>query len=212
MTIDEFNQHGKSLVENAQAVLEDFKHGFSRNPIEALRWPAETLRAAATVDVWANIFGDLAGYPAARAGWSRRLRQRRERSQRRSVGGLASWFHTGESWEMWETTMEEGVERTGTDYECPPLVEMTHKLNVWAQNFDALDRGERTFEVRIDDDRNFAVDDVLHLRGCVRTVTRGIAEYSGRECFRRVTYKLTGHTAIKEGWCVLGLAVDHRSS
>lgn len=62
MTIDEFNQHGKSLVENAQAVLEDFKHGFNRNPIEALRWPAETLRAAATVDVWANIFGDLAGY------------------------------------------------------------------------------------------------------------------------------------------------------
>ena len=40
------------------------------------------------------------------------------------VGVLASWFHTGESWEMWETTMEEGVERTGTDYECPPLVEI----------------------------------------------------------------------------------------
>lgn len=58
MTIDEFNQHGKSLVENAQAVLEDFKHGFSRNPIEALRWPAETLRAAATIDVWVNIFGN----------------------------------------------------------------------------------------------------------------------------------------------------------
>jgi hypothetical protein len=57
VTIDDFKEHEKALIENAQAVLESFKQEFSRNPIEALRWPAEALRAAATIDVWVNIFG-----------------------------------------------------------------------------------------------------------------------------------------------------------
>lgn len=39
-----------------------------------------------------------------------------------------------------------------------------HELKCWPSQFDAIERGDKTFEVRRNDDRDFAVGDVLVLR------------------------------------------------
>jgi ASC-1-like (ASCH) protein len=41
---------------------------------------------------------------------------------------------------------------------------MEHDLKCWPHEFDAVKRGDKTFEVRRNDDRDFAEGDVLLLR------------------------------------------------
>jgi hypothetical protein len=73
-----------------------------------------------------------------------------------------------------------------------------HELKTWPAFFQPQADGVKTFEIRKDDRRpRYAVGDVLHLReyiparlgddeyGCV---SHFAPEYTGRECFRRVTY------------------------
>jgi hypothetical protein len=75
-----------------------------------------------------------------------------------------------------------------------------HELKTWPAYFDAVERGDKMFEVRLDD-RNFAVGDVLRLREWCPT--RG--DYTGREAKRRVTYVLRDYPAFVPGYVVLGI-------
>lgn len=68
----------------------------------------------------------------------------------------------------------------------------THKLKSWPEFYAPVERGEKTFELRIDD-RHYEVGDVLVLREWMPDVhgTDG-GRYTGSECRRRVTYVLEG--------------------
>lgn len=90
-----------------------------------------------------------------------------------------------------------------------------HELKVWPEMWAALESELKTFEVR-DNDRGFAVGDLLHLREWdpARYVisegnTRGYRNdwaYTGRELWRRVVYILYGgRFGLPENLCVMGL-------
>lgn len=99
---------------------------------------------------------------------------------------------------------------------------MTHHLKIWPHEQDAIERGEKTFEVRRDDDRDFAVGDVLHLHrwdpsrsysACGHgayimhpngpTVLREEESYT---VVRRVTYVMRGgQFGLPPGICVMSL-------
>ena len=68
----------------------------------------------------------------------------------------------------------------------------THELKSWPEFFAPVERGEKTFELRIDD-RHYEVGDVLVLREWMPDV-HGTDEgrYTGRELRRRVTYVMQG--------------------
>jgi hypothetical protein len=68
----------------------------------------------------------------------------------------------------------------------------THELKVVPEFFDAIDRGDKTFESRFDD-RGFEVGDSLHLREW--TADGG---YTGRAITEGVAYILRG-----EQWGVM---------
>lgn len=84
-----------------------------------------------------------------------------------------------------------------------------HTLKTWPQYFDAIERGEKPFEVRRDD-RGFQRGDVLVLQ---RTYPESLhtveTDHQGRvkrEIRRRITYVLTGgQFGIMPGYVVLGL-------
>lgn len=79
----------------------------------------------------------------------------------------------------------------------------THELKCWPAYFDAIERDEKTFEVRRDD-RGFQKGDILELR-----------RYDAKNDFyrhnlptirRRVLYVLTGgQFGIEPGYVVMGL-------
>ena len=93
---------------------------------------------------------------------------------------------------------------------------MIHELKTWPEFFDAVERGEKTFEVR-KDDRGFQVGDELRLArfqpvpgsidGMGGFFTR--AEMSKPAVIRaRITYKLPGgRFGIDPSWCVLGFHI-----
>ena len=60
---------------------------------------------------------------------------------------------------------------------------MKHELKTWCQYFDAIWRGDKTFEVR-KNDRNFQIGDTLWLREWDQTLSR----YTGRVLDVKVTY------------------------
>jgi hypothetical protein len=96
----------------------------------------------------------------------------------------------------------------------------THELKIWPEFFQAIERGQKTFDVRFND-RGFASGDVLDLRewephpALGQEGTSGIAPgYTGRSVKMLVTYVLHGGThpglieplcGIVKGFCVLGL-------
>jgi len=88
-----------------------------------------------------------------------------------------------------------------------------HELKCWPEFFDAIERGDKTFEVRRDD-RGFCVGDTLWLREWLRVarVVDGQAEgdYTGRDLRRRVTYVLTGF-GVERGFVCMGLSAPPRA-
>lgn len=77
-----------------------------------------------------------------------------------------------------------------------------HELKCWPGYFPDVMLGSKPFEVRRDD-RDFQRGDTLLLREW--DDRNG---YSGRKCWRLITYVLPGDQfGIEEGYCVLGLAV-----
>jgi hypothetical protein len=95
----------------------------------------------------------------------------------------------------------------------------THELKTWPEYFEALADGSKQFEIRRDDRTPaFAVGDVLRLREWRSQWTDMPADvrcehpeyvYTGRECWRRVTYVLRGVEATRDwlqpGYCIMGL-------
>jgi hypothetical protein len=85
-----------------------------------------------------------------------------------------------------------------------------HKLKCWPQYYDAIERGEKPFEVRRDD-RGFQKGDVLLLQR-TRSESPYYVDYDGygkvkKEMRRTITYILTGgQFGIEHGYVVLGLA------
>lgn len=86
-----------------------------------------------------------------------------------------------------------------------------HILKTWSDYYDAIDRGEKTFDVRRDD-RGFQKGDFLILRRMVKNYSGSWSEdrtYSTNspiQLRRRITYVLTGgQFGIEPGYVVLGL-------
>jgi Domain of unknown function (DUF3850) len=86
----------------------------------------------------------------------------------------------------------------------------THTLKTWPQFWLAVERGDKTFEVR-KDDRAFQTGDKLILE--YFDPTRKPEEYQGFSrptLERRVTFVLPGgQFGIEPGYVVLGLAAPH---
>lgn len=74
-----------------------------------------------------------------------------------------------------------------------------HELKCWYEFYDAIERGEKTFEIR-KNDRGYQVGDVLTLQRYNQE--EGI--YSGAESYWRVTYMTDWEQ--KPGFVVMGIA------
>lgn len=82
----------------------------------------------------------------------------------------------------------------------------THELKIAPEFFDAVVRGDKTFEVRRDD-RGFKVGDLLHLQ----EHDPDTHKWTGRACIRRVSYILPGGAyGIDKAFVVLALAEVYR--
>ncbi len=83
-----------------------------------------------------------------------------------------------------------------------------HELKVWPEYFEAIQRGEKLFEIR-KDDRGFQRNDTLLLR----EYSPGYGEYTGREIAARVSYCLYGSDAmgfgfgLRPGFVAMGLSI-----
>lgn len=86
----------------------------------------------------------------------------------------------------------------------------THELKTIDRYWDAVERGEKTFEVRIND-RAFQTGDILHLvkitDGGYYVSASGCGAFSRLTLMRRITYILQGgQFGIEPRYCVMGLA------
>ena len=81
------------------------------------------------------------------------------------------------------------------------MMKQIHELKTYSDFFRAVERGEKTFEVR-KNDRNYAVGDVLRLRD----YDPNTETYSGDELRVHISYILHGgQFGIEDGYCVMGL-------
>lgn len=85
-----------------------------------------------------------------------------------------------------------------------------HDLKTDPEAFDAVLRGLKTHELRLDD-RRYTVGDVLRLHETRHTGAQMAAgaplEFTGRQCRRVVSHILAGY-GLAPGWCVLSF--DHK--
>ena len=85
-----------------------------------------------------------------------------------------------------------------------------HVLKTWADYWDAVERGEKPFEVRRDD-RGFQKGDILVLRRMYKNFTGAWTEdwtdsEGPKDLRRKVTFVLTGgQFGIEPGYVVMGL-------
>lgn len=81
---------------------------------------------------------------------------------------------------------------------------MEHDLKIWPEFFGPVVRGEKPFELRLND-RGYAEGDTLRLREW----HPGTKEYTGEETRQRVTYVLEvgdgPGEGLELGWVVMGL-------
>jgi hypothetical protein len=82
-----------------------------------------------------------------------------------------------------------------------------HELKTWSEYYNAINhpsiKYRKTFEVR-KNDRDFQVGDYLSLL----EYDPNIEEYTGRRCFRLITYILDKQPYVPEGYVVMGLIED----
>jgi Domain of unknown function (DUF3850) len=78
----------------------------------------------------------------------------------------------------------------------------THELKCWPAFFQAIRDGGKTFEVRRND-RGFQRGDVLRLREW--HPQRVANNYTGNDLWVEVTYVLSGHEGIRDGFVVMGI-------
>ncbi len=67
----------------------------------------------------------------------------------------------------------------------------THELKTCPEAFQATFEGMKTFEVRVDD-RDFKIGDLLSLREWLPHIQK----YTGRHCYRQITYIYRGEAMI----------------
>ncbi len=81
---------------------------------------------------------------------------------------------------------------------------MVHELKTWETYFNALESGEKNFELR-KNDRGFLVGHQLLLR----EYNQHTQNYTGRTLRRKITFVLEGSEAeifgLKPGFCILAL-------
>lgn len=105
---------------------------------------------------------------------------------------------------------------------------MEHELKCWPDFYEEIVCGNKTFEIRSEEDRKFNVGDILHLRefrpcrkckGAGRyqddaqngemencTCRKPHGRYTGRETRRRVTYVMHGPVfGLEEGWVIMAV-------
>lgn len=82
----------------------------------------------------------------------------------------------------------------------------THKLKTEPQYFEAALDGSKSFEVRREDDKRFAVGDTLILQEYVPFATHA---FTGRSLAAEVTFVLRGAPYVPEGYAVLGMRPAH---
>lgn len=93
----------------------------------------------------------------------------------------------------------------------------THELKCWPMSFQAIKRGEKTFEVRQEDNRKFAQGDTLHLREFDPTSLFGeTGNYTGDELRVEVRWLLRADESeffgIKHGYVVMSVRDGDSSS
>jgi ASC-1-like (ASCH) protein len=76
---------------------------------------------------------------------------------------------------------------------------MKHELKIWPEYFEAVNNGEKTFEVR-KNDRNYQVGDILYLREW----SPFRESFTGKYTYLKVTYVLRDEEFVKEGYIVMG--------
>lgn len=74
-----------------------------------------------------------------------------------------------------------------------------HYLKILPEYYRAIERREKTFEVRFND-RNYQKYDILHLK-------EWSGEYTGREITAEVTYILDDTLYCKDGYVVMSIVV-----
>lgn len=78
-----------------------------------------------------------------------------------------------------------------------------HELKTWPEYFDAIKRGDKTFEVRRDD-RGFQVGDKLRLREWMPKTQR----YSGREITADITFIMRNpQFGVSVGFCAMAIRI-----
>lgn len=76
---------------------------------------------------------------------------------------------------------------------------MIHDLKCWEEFYELIESGAKTFEIR-DNDRNFQVGDVLHLREYLKWDMA----YTGRSLDVEVTYILSDDfIGLREGYVAM---------
>lgn len=82
-----------------------------------------------------------------------------------------------------------------------------HKLKTWPSFFEAIERGDKQFEIRRND-RDFAVGDTLRLQEWDPGKESSLShfKYTGREMTVVVTYIVHGgQWGIDPAYCVMGI-------
>ena len=92
----------------------------------------------------------------------------------------------------------EAAKTKNTTKENHTVSRRQHELKILPEYFEAIERGEKNFEVRFND-RNFAKGDFLLLRE-----HDGIC-YTGRQMTTEVTYLLDNPTYCKEGYVIMAI-------
>lgn len=78
-----------------------------------------------------------------------------------------------------------------------------HFIKILPEYYNAIDSGEKSFEVRYND-RNYQVHDILHLQEWLD------GNYTGREMAVEVTYLLDNPTYCKEGYVIMAIKIQNQ--
>ncbi len=75
-----------------------------------------------------------------------------------------------------------------------------HKLKTWTEYYKAIESGEKTFELRVND-RDFKLDDILILQEWNEDIG-----FTGKELQKKVSYILNGGVfGLEEGYVIMSL-------
>lgn len=78
---------------------------------------------------------------------------------------------------------------------------MKYELKCWPEFFGATRTGSKRFELRKEDDKHFAVGDML----VIREWDPKKKNYTGRRFEQKITYVLRGFPGLEPGYAVLSL-------